>query len=101
MMGETHARQELGAPLTRGLRWLAVHAHRGLADVLERRQVLEQVELLEHHPDAGPRPLAGDVTRRSKRAVDALVAHVLAPDADLPAIQRLQVGDEPQQRALA
>src|SRR2546427_303296 len=87
MMGEPHARQELHGPLTRRLRRLAVHAHRGLADVLERGQVLEQVELLEDHPDAGPRPRAGDVPRGPKRAVDALPSDATgrAPDVIGPA----------------
>src|ERR1700675_4593450 len=75
-------------------------ADRRLADVLERGQVLEQIELLEDHADAGARPLPRDVARRPQYAVDPLVADVLAADGDLPPIERLEMRDQPQQRAL-
>src|SRR6266446_1646893 len=49
VMGEPHARQQRGGPRAGELRPLPVYPHRRLADVLERGQVLEEVELLEHH----------------------------------------------------
>src|SRR6185436_13369666 len=69
--------------------------------VLERGEVAEQVEALEHHADGAA--ALGDLglAELVQHAVALAVAHELAVDAHLPGVGRLQVVHAAQQRGLA
>src|SRR5579862_2559645 len=69
--------------------------------VVERGEVREEVEVLEHH--AAERSLLADDPFRELVELPALqlVAHDLARDLDPPAVDALEVVDAPEQRALA
>ena len=64
---------------------------RGEREVVDRRQVREEVELLEDDPDALP----------DRRDVDALARDLLALEEDPARLDRLEQVDAAQQRALA
>ena len=100
MMRQPNGGQEFHAARLHEFQGLAVDLDRRLTDILEGREVLEQIELLKHHADAGPGSLPRDVTRRSEHAVDPRVADMSPVHGDLTAIERLEVIDEAQQRAL-
>ena len=70
-------------------------------DVLERREVVEQVEVLEDHADPGLGPGAGEVAARLQLALHDLVADVLAVHRDLAVVDGLQVVHHPEKGALA
>src|SRR5689334_1960906 len=101
VVGQTNAGQQPHAPLDgRGTR-LAVHADRGFDDILERRQMLEQVEVLEDHADARVRPGLRQISGRPQRVADLVVSDAFAIHDDLALIEWIEVIDQPQERALS
>src|SRR5207247_7459242 len=66
----------------------AAHAARRLDDVAEHRHVRPEVELLEHHAEIAPQPVA--LCERSR------LMHRLAIDVDLSRARRLEVVDATQ-----
>ena len=100
VVSQADAREKLHASTAGDLDRLAVDPYGRLADVLERREMLEEVELLEDHPDAGLGPLGRDVPQRTQDPIDPCVADVAPVDRNLTTVQCLQVRDEPQQGAL-
>lgn len=78
-----------------------LYDHRRFHDVLDRRQVVEQVEVLKHHSNA--RSLSAEFSFRQldQLAGAALtIAQKLVGDADLAAIDRQQMVDTKDQRGL-
>ena len=63
-----------------------MHPAQRARDVLQRGQMAEQVELLEHHADADAGALLGDGARRQRLAVVAK-PDAAAADLDVPASQ--------------
>src|SRR5688500_17717580 len=91
LFGQTDALEQLASPfLGLRLRALADPARRE-GQVVHHRQVREEVELLEDHPD--PRP--------HRRQVDALARDLLALEEDPAGLKRLEQVDAAQQGALA
>ncbi len=78
----------------------AVHPAQRPGDVLQRGQMAEQVELLEHHADADAGALVGERARRQRLAVLAK-AHAAAADLDDAGVPAFEMVDAAQQRALA
>ena len=66
---EPHAIEQLERPAVRVRARQALHPAQRAGDVLFRRQMAEQIEVLEHHADADRRPLVGDLARRQQAAV--------------------------------
>ena len=78
----------------------AVDPAQRAGDVLQRRQVTEEIELLEHHADANGGAFVGHVTWRKRLAV-LPKADAAAVDLDGPGVPALEMIDTSQQRALA
>ena len=100
-LGEADLVEKAVRPLGRDSPLLALDPHRALDDVLQRRHVREQVELLEHHADvaAPPRDLVGG---QLVQAVTAdLPPDVTAVDEDAAAVEGLEQVDAAQQGRLA
>src|SRR3954467_2949438 len=100
-VAEADALEQLVRPLDRLLLRHALHEHRRLDDVLERRHVREQVEALEDHPDL--RALADDVALGELVELVALlaVADELPVDTETAGVDLLQMVDAAQERRLA
>ena len=91
LVGNTDALQQRAR---RGLRLRArdaLDAHRGQADVVQYREVGEEVELLEYHADLGAQRIH----------VCLRIMHRATEHVDLPAVNCLQPVDAAQERALA
>jgi hypothetical protein len=83
---------DLGEQLARApLASLAGHAAQAEGDIVEHAEVGKQGEILEHQPDPA---------RLRRHRVAGLGDH-LAVDHDAPALQRLEPGDQAQDRGLA
>ncbi len=78
----------------------AMHPAQRARDVLQRGQMTEQVELLEHHADADAGAFFGDGARRQRLAVVAKT-EAAAADLDDAGIPAFEMVDAAQQRALA
>jgi hypothetical protein len=79
---------------------LALDAERRLDDVLQHREMGEEVEALEDHPDVAA--LTGDllVVEAVQGAAAFGVTHQLAFDKDATAIDCLELVDTPKERRL-
>ena len=80
---------------------LPLQRHRRLDDVLDRGEVREQVEVLEHQSDLGATSQDLRLAGSLQPVAPALVADVLPVDRDRPAIDGLEVVDRAKQRRLA
>jgi hypothetical protein len=89
LLGYAHAREIGHGPLLRLGARQAAHPHRAEGEVLQHRQVREQVELLEHHAHLAPRRIGGRVVEHR------------ALDADRPSVVALQPVDAADQGGLA
>src|SRR5216684_4096945 len=99
--GYSGSRNGLAAPAPIGVRPRnAVDPAQRTRDILQRRQMAEQIELLEHHADADHGALIGQVTRRKRFAVFPKT-HAAAADLDGSGIPALEMVDTSEQRALA
>ncbi|KAG1249133.1 hypothetical protein G6F68_013501 [Rhizopus microsporus] len=101
LVGQAHPRQQR-ARLLLGLR--ARHAAHGdgrLDDVLQRGQVREQVEALEHHAHLGAATADLALRQLVQGVTVTAVADQLAADGHVAAVGAFQVVDQPQQRGLA
>jgi hypothetical protein len=64
--------------------------------------MVKQVEMLEHHPDTGVGPCFRKIAGRAQAAANLLfITDVFTVDGYLPPVQRFQVVNQAQQRALA
>jgi len=95
MVGETHHAQQIHREGPHLLSCFAINMDRRLHDILQRREVIEQIEMLEHHTDARIGTGLGNVPGGLQSAPDlTLVSDIFAIDCDLAPVQRLQMVDE-------
>jgi hypothetical protein len=64
-----------------------------LNDIFECREVIEQIEVLKHHADAGIRPRLCEMPCGTQAAGPVLISDVPALDQDLAPIHLLQMID--------
>ena len=101
LVGETHLLQQSERELA-GIRSReAFEGDRRLDDVLERGEVREQVEALEHHAHLCAPAQHRALLQLVEPAVAVLVADQLAVDRDPAAVDGLEVVDSAQQGGLA
>ena len=99
LVGQSHLLQGLGGTGL-GIRFRqAAHADQAFGDVLQRRHVRPQVELLEHHADRAAH--LAQLAARHLAAAGRGVADQLPVDGDLAGIIFLEEVDAAQQRGLA
>src|SRR5215470_531194 len=92
---QADAAQERHAALHGGRMRLSVHTDRCFNDILQSREVVEEVEVLEDHPDAGFGPRLREMTDGTERSAYPLVPDEPAANGDLAAIDPIQMVDQP------
>ncbi len=91
LVGEPDAFQQRETALLRGRARHLVHVTQGEGDVLEHREVREEVVALEHRAEPRTDPVR----------IDPGVGDVLAAEQDLPVVDRLEQVEAAQQGGLA
>ena len=96
VLAQPDAGEKIKSEGARRLRLLAVNLNRRFHHVLDRAEMLEQIEVLEHHADLRVGASLGQIARWPHHVVAALIADIFTFDGDLAPVEGFEVIDEPQ-----
>src|SRR5438045_7682931 len=98
-VAESNSRQQRGRALAGCGRGLTKNMDWRLDHVFQRRQVVEQIEMLENHADARICAGASQIADGPQLIIDLGVTHMLPVNTDVATVELIEALDEPQQPA--